>query len=548
VQSSGGRRALVAAVLALGATSIVTPGARSQAPDPAVDPAAAPAADPLADAGAPPPPATDDDDEGDDGGMALPVAPADPAARKAWIATGLEQALAATPALARAAIGATVVDVTTGEVLWSHDADRPLNLASVQKVLTTTAALRTLGPAFRWRTTIYGEEFDAATGTVDGDLIVRGRGDPTPTNRDLATLVRDLRWRGVEYVTGDLVFDGSYFDDVDEPPRYADQPKERAGFRAPIGAASLERNAVTVIVVPDRIGLGLAAVSLDPPASDHVRLIEDDVVTVDTGRTRVAISTEVKKDHLELRVSGQIAAADGVYFARRRVDDPVAQFGEALRAALADAGIRVRGKGIRRRAIAPTDRVVVLAEHDSAPLADVVRDMVKSSDNYLAETVLKTMGAEARAAAGGGPGTWADGVAVVQAMLAEVGVAPGSVRVENGSGLYDASSVPAAAVAKVLAAAWRDFRVGPELASALAIGGVDGTLRRRFGGPAVRGRVRGKTGTLAAVSSLAGLVGVDGLRPLAFVVLVNELPPGTRPDAKHLQEIVASYALAYATP
>lgn len=526
-------------MLALGATSIVTPGARSQAPDPA--------ADPLRDAG-PPPPSSDDDDEGDDGGMALPVAPADPATRKAWLASSLEQALIATPALARAAIGATVVDVTTGEVLWAHDADRPLGLASVQKVLTTAAALRTLGPAFRWRTTIYGEEFDAATGTVEGDLIVRGRGDPTLTNRDLVNLVRDLRWRGVEFVTGDLVFDGSYFDDVDEPPRYADQPKERAGYRAPIGAASLEKNAVTVVVVPDRLGLGLAAVSLDPPASDHVRLVEDDVVTVATGRTRIAVSTEVKKDHLELRVTGQIAAADGVYFARRRIDDPVAQFGDALRAALADAGIRIRGKGIRRRAIAPTDKVTVLAEHDSEPLADVVRAMVKTSDNYLAETVLKTMGAEARAAAGGGPGTWADGIAVVQAMLADAGVPPASVRVENGSGLYDASSVPASAVAKVLAAAWRDFRVGPELASALAIGGVDGTLRRRFGGPAIRGRVRGKTGTLAAVSSLAGLVGVDGLHPLAFVVLVNDLPPGTRADAKHLQEVVASYALAYATP
>ncbi len=525
-------------MLALGATSIVTPGARSQAPDPA--------AGAIADAGPPPP--SVDDDEGDDGGMALPVAPADPAARKAWIASALEQALIATPALARAAIGATVVDVVTGEVLWAHDADRALNLASVQKVLTATAALRTLGPGFRWRTTIYGEEFDAATGTVDGDLIVRGRGDPTLTNRDLAALVRDLRWRGVEYVTGDLVFDGTYFDDVDEPPRYADQPKERAGFRAPIGAASLERNAVTVIVAPDRIGLGLAAVSLDPPAGDHVRLVEDDVVTVDTGRTRIAITTEVKPDRLELRVSGQIAAADGVYFARRRIDDPVAQFGDALRAALADAGIRVRGKGIRRRAIAPTDKVVVLAEHDSPPLTEVVRDMVKSSDNVLAETVLKTMGAEARAVAGGGPGSWADGLAVVHAMLADLGVPAGTVRVENGSGLFDASSVPAAVVAKVLAAAWRDFRIGPELASALAIGGVDGTLRRRFGGPEVRGRVRAKTGTLATVSSLAGLVGVDGVRPLAFVVLVNDLPPGTRPAAKQLQEIVASYALAYATP
>ncbi|MBP6848913.1 MAG: D-alanyl-D-alanine carboxypeptidase, partial [Kofleriaceae bacterium] len=155
---------------------------------------------------------------------------------------------------------------------------------------------------------------------------------------------------------------------------------------------------------------------------------------------------------------------------------------------------------------------------------------------------------EARPAAGGGPGTWDGGVAVVQAMLADLGVAPGTVGVENGSGLFDATSVPASVVAKVLVAAWRDFRIGPELAGALAIGGVDGTLRRRFGGPAVRGRVRGKTGTLAAVSSLAGLVGVDGLRPLAFVVLINELPPGTRADAKHLQELVASYALAYATP
>ena len=68
-----------------------------------------------------------------------------------------------------------VSTVTTGEVLWSHDADRPLNLASVQKVLTTAAALRSLGPGFRWRTTVYGEEFDPATGTVDGDLIVRAQ-------------------------------------------------------------------------------------------------------------------------------------------------------------------------------------------------------------------------------------------------------------------------------------------------------------------------------------------------------------------------------------
>ncbi|MBK9030004.1 MAG: D-alanyl-D-alanine carboxypeptidase/D-alanyl-D-alanine-endopeptidase [Myxococcales bacterium] len=526
-------------MLALVGASIVTPRARSQAADP-------PPVD--GDAGvAAPAPESDEDDQGDDGGVALPPAPADPAARRAWLTQQLDGAVAAAPALARAAIGAVVVDVTTGEVLWGHDADRPQPLASVQKVLTTTAALRALGPSFRWRTTIYGEQFDPATGVVDGDLIVRGRGDPTFGSRDLAVMARDLRWRGVETVTGDLVFDGSYFDDVDEPPRYADQPKERAGYRAPIAAASLERNAVTVVVVADRVGLGLARVSLDPPGGDHVRLIEDGVVTVATGRTRISVGTTVKRDHLELRVSGQIAAADAVWFGRRRIDDPTAQFGEALRIALADAGIRVRGKRLVRRALAPTAKVTILAEHESAALADVVRAMAKASDNFLAETVLKTIGAEARAAAGGGPATWADGLAVVHQLLVDAGAPAGGFRVENGSGLYDASSVSASAVAKVLVAGWRDFRVGPELASALAIGGVDGTLRRRFTGPEVRGRVRGKTGTLAAVSSLAGLAGADGLHPLAFVVLIDALPAGTRPVARQLQDAIATAALAYAS-
>ena len=497
--------------------------------------------------------ATPSDDEGDDDSplVALPAAPADPAARDAWLAAELDKAVAQAPALAAAQLGATVVDVASGRVLWARGADTGLNLASVTKILTTAAALRTLGPGFRWRTTVYGEKFDPDTGEVEGDLIVRGRGDPTFVQADLRDLARQLRWRGVARVRGDLVFDGSYFDDVDEPPRFDDQPKERAGFRAPIGAASLERNAVTVVVVADRAGLGLAEVTLDPPAGDYVRVVEHAVVTVASGRTRIAVATDVKRDRIELRVSGQIAAGDGVAFVRRRVDDPVRLFGEALRLALDAEGITVRGRGIVRRSLpaqAPPDPdLAILAEHDSRPLAEVVRDMAKSSDNYMAESVLKTAGAEARAAAGTpGPATWVDGLAVVQRTLVDAGVAEGSFRVENGSGLFDSTAVPASAVAKVLVAAWHDFRIGPELASALAIGGVDGTMRRRLGDPALRGRVRAKTGTLAAVTALAGYAGVDTTRPLAFVVVVNALPAGTRGDARRLQDTVAALAVAYA--
>jgi len=495
-----------------------------------------------------------DDEEGEigsDGGMELPAAPADRTKRDAWLVEQLDSAVRTRPLLITAQVSASVVDVASGTVLWTNHADRPLNLASVTKVITTAAALHALGPGFRWRTSLLAEKLDPDSGSIEGDLFVRGRGDPTLTLAGLRELAQALEWRGVTEVTGDVVFDGSYFDLVDEPPRYADQPKERAGYRAPIGAASLERNAVTVVVAADRFGYGLADVSLDPPLGDYVRLVDPTVVTVATGRTRIHVATVLKRDRIELRVSGQILADEGVWFQRRRVDDPVRMFGEALKAVLAERGIRVKGKRIGR-GLAPAT-AVLLAEHESAPLADVIRTMAKTSDNYMAETVLKTLGAEARTIpappAVAPPATWDDGISAVKRYLTEqAGLDLANIRYENGSGLYDSSAISASAVAQVLVAAWRDFRVGPDLAAALATGGVDGTLRRRFRDDRLRGRIRAKTGTLAQVSSLAGYAGTDSGHPLAFAVIVNGMAPEARGDARALQDTIAALCVAYTAP
>jgi D-alanyl-D-alanine carboxypeptidase/D-alanyl-D-alanine-endopeptidase (penicillin-binding protein 4) len=495
-----------------------------------------------------------DDEEGEigsDGGVELPAAPADRTKRDAWLLEQLDSAVRARPLLITAQVSATVIDVASGTILWKHHADRPLNLASVTKVLTTAAALHILGPGFRWRTSLLGEKLDPENGTVEGDLFVRGRGDPTLTLAGLRELAQALEWRGVTEITGDVVFDGSYFDLVDEPPRYADQPKERAGYRAPIGAASLERNAVTVVVAADRFGYGLADVKIDPPMGEYVRLVDPTVVTVASGRTRIHVATIMRRDHIELRVSGQILADEGVWFQRRRIDDPVRMFGESLRSVLAQRGIRVKGKKIGR-GIAPAT-AVLLAEHESPPLADVIRTMAKTSDNYMAETVLKTLGAESRILppppAVPPPATWNDGIGAVKRYLTEqAGVDVTTVRYENGSGLYDSSAIPAAAVAQVLSSAWRDFRVGPDLAAALATGGVDGTLRRRFRDPRLRGRIRAKTGTLAQVSSLAGYAGTDSGHPLAFVVIVNSMAPQARGEARALQDTIAALCVAYTAP
>jgi D-alanyl-D-alanine carboxypeptidase/D-alanyl-D-alanine-endopeptidase (penicillin-binding protein 4) len=506
-------------------------------------------------------PAADDGDEeeGDDTGLALPLPPlpADPAARERWLTLAGDAAIAAAPTLARADGGAVILDVASGRVLWQHDGERALSLASVTKVLTTAAALHGLGPGFRWRTSLLADKLDPRTGVIAGDLYVRPRGDPTLTMAGLRDLAQQLAWRGVRRIDGALVIDGAYFADDGPPPRFDDQPDEQAGYRAPVASCSLERNAVTVIVVADRAG-GPASVRLDPPGGDYVRLAGAAVVSVRRGRSRVWVDAKEEGGTLTLRVSGQLDADDGVFFARRRVAEPDRLLAAGLRAALADAGIRVRGTRLGHGP--PPATAVLLAERSSATLAEVVRDMDKTSDNFLAETVLKTLGAEllARATAATAvadpgapppaprPATWADGQQAVARYLTDiVGLPPASFRVENGSGLYDASAVSARAVAQVLAAAYRDLRVGPEMMAAMSIAGVDGTLRRRLRASGVRGRVRGKTGTLAAVSSLAGYAGVDTGRPLAFAVIVNRLPGGQRPAARRLQDSIAAIAVRF---
>jgi len=496
--------------------------------------------------------------------------PADPAKRKAWLATELTAAIARHPELAGARIGVAFVDVDSGELLWSRDPDGQYSLASCTKLLTSSAALARLGPGFRWRTSIYAEQLDPATGVVDGNLYVRGRGDPTLDDQALHELAVDLRRAGVRRITGKLVVDDSYFDGVVDPPHYGDQPKERAAYRAPVGGFGVDDNAVTVVVEPDPAGVDLAAVHLDPPGGKYVQLKEATVTTVAEGRTRVRVVTKLvhhSPTHIELTVTGQIRADDGVAHIRRRVDDPARFAGEAFRAALRAEGITL-GPRLVHGHLPRAARE--LAVHESPPLGDVLRGMDKYSNNFYADTLLKTMGAEAKAAAmpppppappptdpdappllppTAPPATWDDGLAVVRDFLVkDVGLPAGSFRVENGSGLYDASALSPRALTKLLRHAASDFRYGPDLVGALAVGGVDGTLRKRFAGTVAEGRVRAKTGTLAQVSTLAGLLAVDGRRPIAFAILVNDVPKKVRRAARALEDELAEIAVVYAAP
>lgn len=485
---------------------------------------------------APDPSDDDDNGSGAGSGSAL-VAPADPATRLKWLRDRFAAGIAARPMLARAKIAYTVVDLATGKELISRDADKGLNLASNAKVLTGVAALSGLGGGFRWRTAVYAAVPDE-TGTVAGDLYIRGRGDPVLTVEGLRSLAHDVAARGVRNVEGRLVVDATYFDNAVEPPHFDEQPKERAAFRAPVASFGVARSAYTVVVMAEPGGA--AKVTLEPPLGDYVKLTRDEVTSVTAGRTRLRLDTKVKRDHLELEITGQIRAGEGSWDLRRRVDDPARYAAEVFRKALAEQGVKIRQRTIAYGPVPPTAKLV--AAHDSPTLADVLRSMNKHSDNYVAEVMLKTLGAETKGTPG--PATWADGLAALRVQLAKLGLT-GAFRSENGSGLYASTEVSTKQLVGLLVAAHKDYRIGPDLVASLPVGGLDGTLARRWNGKPAQGRVRAKTGTLDKVSTLAGFIGVEGGHLLAFAILVNDIPAGQRGIVRTMADDMVDSLAAY---
>src|SRR5262249_43093591 len=156
------------------------------------------------------------------------------------------------------------------------------------------------------------------------------------------------------------------------------------------------------------------------------------------------------------------------------------------------------------------------------------RETNKSSNNFMAEQLLKTLGAEKI----GRPGTWPKGVQAVGTFLESVGIGPGKYRMGNGSGLYDADRFSASQVVDLLRFIYRDFRVAADFVGSLAVAGTDGTIGHRMENSVAERYVRAKTGTLHGVSCLSGYAGAPGHVPLAFSILMNEVPDSATQDAR----------------
>jgi D-alanyl-D-alanine carboxypeptidase/D-alanyl-D-alanine-endopeptidase (penicillin-binding protein 4) len=393
--------------------------------------------------------------------------------------------------------------------LLSHNAEAALNPASVMKLVTSFAALDQLGPAYAWTTDVWADG-PVADGVLDGDLVVKGSGDPTLTLERMWLLQRELRARGIRHVRGRLVLDPGHFDvpGVD-PGAFDGEPL--ALYNAAPGALVANFNATTlrlkpdtqqVLIVPDVALPGLTLVS---------RLVLDERAECNGWKDALsAVFPPAERPTLEIH--GQYARGCGEQAWPLNLFAPAATFDLVFRGLWGESGGRIDGPTVAGSAPAAAP----LLRFRSEPLTDALTRLNKFSNNLMTRNLFLTLGAEAY----GAPATLDKGARAVREALQRRGVSTQKLVLENGAGLSRIERVSARALGELLAAAWRS-PLFAEFESTLPIAALDGTLKRRFHGSPAAGSAHLKTGTLRDVSALAGYVYTARGERVAFVMLVN---------------------------
>lgn len=413
-----------------------------------------------------------------------------------------------------------LVDLDTGESVFNYGGDVGLMPASTMKVLTAAAALRELGPSYRFSTQLLTDG-KLKGGVLDGNLYVDGSGDPTMVIEKLWKMVYDLKLNGVNEIKGNVVFDDSAFD---ERTRIAGWNKQKdidrgPSYFAPIGALALNFNTIAVVVRPgEKVGEP-AHVVVETPSPGIVEL-ENEVLTGSRRSSRrVGMERTVDGRKMTLKLTGSIPGESDSVRYYRSVADPTAYFMAAFAAQMKSQGVKVGGS--YEEGITP-ESANLLLQVQSPPLASILMDMNKYSSNFIAEQVLKAVGASNSS----GPGSTLKGIEKISAYLESLGISDEEYVLVNGSGLSRRIILRPAHLTAVLANMASDPKVSPEFMASLAIGGRDGTLWSRFRDEEQVGRLRGKTGTIDGVHCLAGyLNGPDG-KSYAFAFLVNNLRGG----------------------
>ncbi|MGI8906052.1 MAG: D-alanyl-D-alanine carboxypeptidase/D-alanyl-D-alanine endopeptidase [Candidatus Sumerlaeaceae bacterium] len=463
-----------------------------------------------------------DDDDADDSGSKTAHVEVLTSTTPANVASILEPIVRASAAASY--WGVKVVLQQTGQTIFEYNPDAAFIPASNRKLFTGALALDQLGPDFRFRSYLYRTGEVDSGGTLNGNLVLKPSGDPTFSKtmynsansdwvfRDWAKKVSDA---GIKYVRGDLLIDCSDWDMGDLYPQGWPARVMQDNYAPQTSPLTLNENLMTVIVNPGEKGKS-GVITFSPPAPGYPVINQ----TVTGAKGGVSVRRPIG--------GGAIAVSGGANKAGQGAELPcdnptlfaAANFRHHLK--LLNIGVQGSVRIISAKNMVPGwNDSTLLAAVESPPLSEIVRHMMKRSDNHMAEQVYVAVSAHKL-----GRGGYRASRKLEDNLLQRAGIRPADVQAFDGCGLSEANKVSPNQTCKLLTF-MLTHPSAQHFFDSMAISGRDGTLRGRMNSERLRERVHAKTGTINGVKCLSGYLLVDPQHTLAFSFLVNKARGGS---------------------
>ena len=416
-------------------------------------------------------------------------------------------------------VGILIEDINPDtRTLYARRAQEKFVPASNVKLLTTAAALHNLGPNYSIRTSVYGRP-----GGSNQDLYVVGRGDPTFTSYQINLLASQLKDQGIRRVNSLTAVD-NYFAGPAASPHW-EAEDYRAGYGAPANSLILNRNELGFTLIPTRVGQPLRVV-WDRPEWVRGWRVENNSRTIGGGSEFIDAGQKPGQKVMDVR--GQLIAGSASENTSIALLDPGNYFAEQFQQSLNAFGITTARS--QASSTNPPTGLAELAAIQSPPLKAFIDPTNLYSVNIYAEAMLKTLGRNVN------PGTanaYESGAAAVEKVLTDMGVAPNSIDILDGSGLSRRNLATPEALVDTLQAMAKTENA-TVYRNSLAVAGRSGTLRNRMRGTNAEGRFQGKTGTLSKTYTLSGYLNPPNHPPLALSILVNN----TNSQGRHVRSLI----------
>lgn len=430
--------------------------------------------------------------------------------------------------------GVQIVSLKDNASLFSKDGSKNYIPASNMKLVTSAAALRMLGPEYHFVTGLYSSG-KIESNALQGDLYIKGSGDPKLVTEQLWRMALQVRNLPLSRISGDIVADENFFDDS----KRGDFRNGKAGieaYNAPLGALSFNFNTVEVLVSPSK-NAGEKPIVVVEPDVGYVR-VDNRAKTLAFGkRGRLIVNRLPGKGHDTITISGSVSKdrARSRYFVN--ITDPPLYTAMVFKDYLERAGVAVDGKV---RVGTTPSLAMKITDFSSEPLSLALRGLNKYSNNFLAEQILKTMGAHEE----GAPGSSKKGLAAIKKYLNSIGFENSEFRIFDGSGLSRRNEISTDLIIAVLKDMESDWRVFPEYMDSLAVMGTDGSVQDRLAKTKGSSKVRVKTGTLNFTSSLSGYAQSADGEHFVFSILMNDLKCSNG-KAKKIQDRIVKELLNF---